>query len=422
MIGGERKRTSVGVEIITNPSIIFLDEPISGLDSYGSYSLILLLKRIAKSNASIIFTIHQPSSEIFFLLDKVMFLKAGRVLYEGSVHHLVEFFQPFGYSCPPNYNPADYVMFLCQTESEEVLDHKGVFPESPPHEVGQNGLGLPHVEAKDYCETVCKFFLEIYWITYREFLSTIRNKPALMGRFGVVIVINVLFALIFNGAGGRNDGNQSNFTGHLGAVVIVASAAMFNTALPSIVNFPSERLRFINESVVGTYSAGSYMIGKTLVELPLALIQSFIQTLVVYWTIEFQGSFILLVFILCAIAIASGALGILLGCLVRDPKHAVEMAPLLFVPQLLFVGFYIRTSMIPVYIRWFQYLCPLKYGVNLAFLNEYVPTEGRARDNWAMMLDENDIHPSDWWIYVLILLSIYCGSKILSSIILASRH
>jgi energy-coupling factor transporter ATP-binding protein EcfA2/ABC-type multidrug transport system permease subunit len=423
--GGERKRTSVGVEIITNPSIIFLDEPISGLDSYGGYSLICLLKQIAQSNGTILFTIHQPSSEIFFLLDKVLFLKAGRVVYLGSVHLLVEHFNSFGYCCPPNYNPSDYVMFICQTESEEDLNENGVYPPAPA-ETTELAIGIARTpppgdtRVRDCClttsESLSEFFKQISWISWRDLTSTVRNKPALLGRFGVVIVINILFAFIFRNAAGRNDANQANFQGHLGAVTIVASAAMFNTAMPALVNFPAERVRFIHESIVGTYSAGSYMIGKTLVEIPLTFLQAIVQTTVVYWTIRFRGFYLYLILILWGIASTSASLAILLGCLLKDPKQAIEFAPLIFVPQLLYVGFYIRTSLIPVYIRWIQYLCPLKYGVNLAFLNEYHSVTGAgAIRNWSLMLSKNAIEPSDWWVYVLIMLGIYCGCKVVSS-------
>ena len=56
--GGERKRTSIGVELITNPSLIFLDEPTSGLDSETSLSLINLLKKLSNSGRTVISTIH----------------------------------------------------------------------------------------------------------------------------------------------------------------------------------------------------------------------------------------------------------------------------------------------------------------------------------------------------------------------------
>jgi len=63
--GGERKRTSIGVELITNPSIIFLDEPTTGLDSTTALQVILLLKKLANQGKTVISTMHQPSSELF---------------------------------------------------------------------------------------------------------------------------------------------------------------------------------------------------------------------------------------------------------------------------------------------------------------------------------------------------------------------
>ena len=60
--GGERKRTSIGIELITNPNIIFLDEPTTGLDSTTALQVIQLLSDLAKKGKTIISTIHQPSS------------------------------------------------------------------------------------------------------------------------------------------------------------------------------------------------------------------------------------------------------------------------------------------------------------------------------------------------------------------------
>ena len=125
--GGQRKRTSVGVEIITQPSLLFLDEPTSGLDSFAAYNCIRLLRDIATDNAAVLCTIHQPSSEVFHLFDLVIVMKAGRILYQGPLNQVVSYFGDCGYECPQNYNPADFVMFLCQTTAELELEEKGLF-------------------------------------------------------------------------------------------------------------------------------------------------------------------------------------------------------------------------------------------------------------------------------------------------------
>jgi ABC-type multidrug transport system ATPase subunit len=83
--GGQRKRVSVGIEIITDPALLFLDEPTSGLDSFSAQNCVLLLKEIAKRNTTILCTIHQPSSDVFCLFEQVIFMKQGRIFYQGRI-------------------------------------------------------------------------------------------------------------------------------------------------------------------------------------------------------------------------------------------------------------------------------------------------------------------------------------------------
>ena len=82
---------------------------------------------MAASNATVLCTIHQPSSEVFQLFDLVIFMKDGVIFYQGPVQDIASYFSRFGYDCPTNYNPSDFVMHLSQTESQEVLAEKGMF-------------------------------------------------------------------------------------------------------------------------------------------------------------------------------------------------------------------------------------------------------------------------------------------------------
>jgi ABC-type multidrug transport system ATPase subunit len=78
----ERKRTALAVELITDPNLIFLDEPTSGLDSENAFTMIKMLKKETISRgASVICTLHQPSSDLFQLFDRVICLSEGHVIY-----------------------------------------------------------------------------------------------------------------------------------------------------------------------------------------------------------------------------------------------------------------------------------------------------------------------------------------------------
>ena len=118
--GGERKRTSIGVELISNPSLIFLDEPTTGLDSYTATSLMKILKNLANSGRTIVQTIHQPNSEIYDLFDKLLLISCGKILYFNDREKAVGYFSSINFKVPDLTNPADYFMSIMSIESLET--------------------------------------------------------------------------------------------------------------------------------------------------------------------------------------------------------------------------------------------------------------------------------------------------------------
>lgn len=111
--GGEKRRVSIACELVTGPSILFLDEPTSGLDSYNAYNVIDALKTLAKQyNRTVIFTIHQPQSNIVALFDRLLLLGRGQLVYSGAAEKASEHFEKQGHKCPPGFNIADYLIDL----------------------------------------------------------------------------------------------------------------------------------------------------------------------------------------------------------------------------------------------------------------------------------------------------------------------
>lgn len=82
--GGEKRRTSVALELVTSPTAIFLDEPTSGLDSAHATELLRMLKRMAGQGRTIALTIHQPNSDITELFDDLLLLAKGLCTYVGA--------------------------------------------------------------------------------------------------------------------------------------------------------------------------------------------------------------------------------------------------------------------------------------------------------------------------------------------------
>ncbi|KAK3945464.1 hypothetical protein QBC46DRAFT_118017 [Diplogelasinospora grovesii] len=111
--GGEKRRVGIACELVTSPSILFLDEPTSGLDAYNAYNVIECLVTLAKTyKRTVIFTIHQPRSNIVALFDRLILLAQGKTVYSGPLHQCQDYFDHIGYSCPPGFNIADYLVDL----------------------------------------------------------------------------------------------------------------------------------------------------------------------------------------------------------------------------------------------------------------------------------------------------------------------
>jgi len=206
--GGEKKRVSIGVELITQPSILFLDEPTSGLDSYAAYSIINTLKDLARLGCTVISTIHQPSSEVFHLFDRVLLLTSGRLIFDGNVDGgagMSAYFHEAGYPVPPETNPADHAMFLMQTLQSDKLD---ALAASYAERKEGAGRGDPHWAPEDLAAQASHLagglrreqaglLVQFAALGKRECQNILRDKASLGARFGSAVVLNLIFALIF---------------------------------------------------------------------------------------------------------------------------------------------------------------------------------------------------------------------------------
>lgn len=124
--GGEKRRVSIACELVTSPSILFLDEPTSGLDAYNAFNVVESLVSLARNfNRTVVFTIHQPRSNIVALFDQLLVLAAGKLVYSGEFIKCQEYFTSIGQPCPPGFNIADFLssflFFFLESEISMML-------------------------------------------------------------------------------------------------------------------------------------------------------------------------------------------------------------------------------------------------------------------------------------------------------------
>jgi ABC-type multidrug transport system ATPase subunit/ABC-type multidrug transport system permease subunit len=422
---GERKRTAVGVELVHEPSLVLLDEPTSGLDSYMAYELVENLRTISNQGRSVIATIHQPRSEIFDLFHDVVFLWAGAIVYQGPAKAIREYFASAGYVCPEKYNPADFVMNLIQTlpesdltklvEKRNVAEVKDLIRQS--RSISSEIPPTPREVHKASLKTQTKVLLS------REVKNTLRNKQIMGMRIGSATFMAALFGGIFWQVGKADtlttaNTSMSQIMSYVGAVTFVAIQAMFGNVQPVLLSFPKERPIFIREYSSGAYSASIYFLCKSLVELPLLLVQSALSLLIVYFMIGFSGSYPLFLLGIFLIALASTSLAIMFTSRISQIKTAMELAPLVFVPQIFFSGVFVRIELIPVVLRWIQYIIPLKYGVDIIYLAELNQSEYQWKDQ---IFTANSVDTNGLWWYVVVLVGLIVFFRLLGLVSLVQK-
>ena len=118
--GGEKRRVSIGVQLLANPSVLFLDEPTTGLDATSAHHLIATLKSLAQKGRTVITTIHQPRSEIWDLFDNLVILTRGSPVYSGPRTECVPWFEQQGFKLPPFVNPAEFVIDVAAIDNRSA--------------------------------------------------------------------------------------------------------------------------------------------------------------------------------------------------------------------------------------------------------------------------------------------------------------
>ena len=174
--GGERKRVEVGIEIIGNPSLLFMDEPTTGLDASTALDVMKLARMLARQNKTIITTIHQPSFEILDCFDNILTLVQGNIVYWGPPRGIPGYFAEMGLIMPALTNPADFMMRV--VNEDDILTTNKEARRAAKELVGIShyaNKGLQHDEKKSTTSSSVASIVKLK----REFKKLVDNNPLL---------------------------------------------------------------------------------------------------------------------------------------------------------------------------------------------------------------------------------------------------
>lgn len=289
--GGERKRTSVGIELVVRPLMIFLDEPTSGLDSFSAIQVCQVLQTVAESGASVLFTIHQPSSELFASFGNLIFMKSGRVMYNGAVADVVSFFEERGYPCPDTFNPADWIVVrlpvqhdttspkpktlvcftqnVAQEDTVEALEKHGFFPTDDRCCVSPNTdepVVLFNGERWNQ-EKLEKssFFQQAFMLISREVNCIRRDPSVLVPQLLQTAFLAAALGIIFFQVGKASPSDEAILQSRFGVLTLLGSMTLIGTGQASLLAWPEERPVFLREYMTNHYGVPAYVVAQLVV-------------------------------------------------------------------------------------------------------------------------------------------------------------
>ncbi|KXS21368.1 P-loop containing nucleoside triphosphate hydrolase protein, partial [Gonapodya prolifera JEL478] len=281
--GGERKRLSIGLELIINPSILLVDEPTSGLDAFSALNVMELLKNLTMKGKTVVASIHQPSSEIFNIFDDILILAEGAVVFHGPVSSVVPYFTERGFRCPEYTNPADYVFInilsptLAPSPIPKLVDS---FAKQQSHgQHHQVGNGISPGIAKE----MVSFWTQYKFLYVRAFRNSLRNRLVLRARIAQILFVNLLIGITYYNLPSRPAEAQIQDRG--GLLFILSVSGFMSAILNVLGTFLLERNVFERENQCGYYDVPAYFFSKVAVELPNQIWVPFVGISISYWLV-----------------------------------------------------------------------------------------------------------------------------------------
>lgn len=350
--GGQRKRVNLGMELLTDPSVLFLDEPTSGLSSEDALIVMKLLRELADGGKTILLTIHQPSLEVFRLLDNLVVLtkdpsidNAGRLAYYGPAFpDAIQFFNtPAGpdESLAMSRNPDDILRGLTARSTAEWLKR---YEQSKYQREFDAQRTIPTESSNRHAiEPKVKRangFLPWWTLVRRGFTIKLRDRSNSVILLLQAPIIGLLIALVF-GNQSRQSVTSANWTSVASAtattVFLLVLAAIWFGCSSAAREIVGEWAIFRRERMVNLGIA-AYLGSKLAVLYTVCLGQCAVLLGIVHWSNGLQGSWTALYLTMVLGAMVGVGIGLSISAAARSSEVAIACLPLVILPMVILGG------------------------------------------------------------------------------------
>ncbi|KAK9869920.1 hypothetical protein WA026_006018 [Henosepilachna vigintioctopunctata] len=373
--GGQRKRLSIALELISNPLVLFLDEPTTGLDSSSCSQCINLLQTLARQGRTIVCTIHQPSASMFQVFDQVYVLSEGKCLYQGSATNMVQFFNEIGASCPMYHNPADYVIEIaCGEYGSQIIDKMVHLSDNGRSlHYFNNPHSLPDVrslkekadheyqhEGQEELEATSQWN-QLKVLMRRGWIKMKRDETLTYMRIIVNIAVGIMLGTLYWQIGNNASRTLDNYN----LLFSILMHCMMSPMMLTILTFPGEMSILIKEHFNRWYTLKMYFLSVTIMDIPLSILCGTIFGVIIYYMtgqpLVFER-FLMFLAISLLVTFVAQSFGLMIGS-IFDVVNGNFVGPTTAVPIMMFAGFGVRINDLPGWLYWGSYVSYLRYGL-----------------------------------------------------------
>lgn len=374
-----KKKIAIAIEMIDiNQPFLILDEPTTGLDSYQALQIITLLNEI-KKDRNILFTIHQPRSAIVNLLENVIFISEGQLVFLGKMNNLLSHLENLGFDCGINYNPVDFMLDLISIDpnNKENTNERLNF-------LIQNNKFETQIIYNQNVKIKSIIPFGLYQLFTRSIKQIWRNRIAIQIKILMNLFLGILIGFIYFKKG-RNA--QEIIQNKVGVLYLTTTNQIFGTAFSVINIFVSEKNIVFREISKGQYNALGYYLSKIIADIPFQLIGPTLFGLINYFMVNLQKDFNIFckyLFALYLAAIAAMFAGVCVSSFANTPEMASAIITPFNIIFFIFAGLFINLNNISKYLKWISKISYIKWCFEALFINEFKDTN---IDN----IDGNDV-------------------------------
>ncbi|XP_065211509.1 protein scarlet-like [Planococcus citri] len=384
--GGERKRLSVATELLTEPMLLFCDEPTTGLDSFTAQKTITMLQSLAVNhNKTIICSIHQPNQQIFELFKQIVLLSQGRIVFNGSPDDAKVFFQSQGYQYTEEQNLAEYFI---KSIANRQLEEKKKLSAVPLHVAFSESEYSAKI--KKYVDNVMKqnnsevlvnsdrnkiqmpsWSDKFITVSHRNFLEMHRNSSERNMRIFQKVLIGILIGLCLHGAIQKT---QPGLRAFQAAVYIMFNQNFYPSFYVGLTRIPEHLPLFYREYSNNSLTPLMFFLSSIITALPFNIVEPLSYSLVIYYLSGLNfGAYAVIMSSIVNILLynATAALGVLFSVLFKSHLVAQSYGNPVLNVIMFSCGLFIRLSSLPPliawikHISWFTYACSAIYQIQL---------------------------------------------------------